>query len=196
MKKNKLYLNRPIHVEFAILDLLKVFMHQIHYACMKRKCGPTAKLLFTETDSLCYDVKTEDIYQVMSQDANLFDTSEYDQDHALYSTANKKVLEKMKDETHTIPIGKFVGVRPKMYSIMYTEKNKQMQKKTDKGIKKSATKNKSDMLATRSACMFEKKEIMASMNQIRGENHGNYLIKLYKIGLNPYDNKRYILDNG
>ena len=184
MKKNKLYLNRPIHVEFAILDLLKVFMHQIHYACMKRKCGPTAKLLFTETDSL------------MSQDANLFDTSEYDQDHALYSTANKKVLEKMKDETHTIPIGKFVGVRPKMYSIMYTEKNKQMQKKTDKGIKKSATKNKSDMLATRSACMFEKKEIMASMNQIFGENHRIYSNKLNKIGLRPYDEKRYILDDG
>ena len=195
MKKTKLYLNRPIHVEFAILDLLKVFMHQIHYACMKRKCGPTAKLLFTETDSLCYDVKTEDIYQVMSQDANLFDTSEYDQDHALYSTANKKVLEKMKDETHTIPIGKFVGVRPKMYSIMYTEKNKQMQKKTDKGIKKSATKRQI-LHASYNECMFEKKDTMASMNQIFGENHRIYSNKLNKIGLRPYDEKRYILDDG
>ena len=118
----------------------------------------------------------------MLKDANLFDTSEYD-------------FGKMKDETHGIPIEEYAGVRPKMYSIMQTAKNQQIEK-TVKGIKKSATKNKSDMLATRSACMFEKKEIMASMNQIRGENHVNYLIKLYKIGLNPYDNKRYILDNG
>ena len=77
-------------------------------------------------------MKTKDIYQDMLQDANFFDASEYDQDHPLYSTANKKVLGKMKDETHAVPIEKFVGVRPKMYSIMYMEKNKQIEKKTVK----------------------------------------------------------------
>ena len=42
-----------------------------------------------------YEMKTEYIYQDMLQDTNLFDTSEYDRDHPLYSTANEKVLGKI-----------------------------------------------------------------------------------------------------
>ena len=45
----------------------------------------------------------------------------------------------MKDETHGIPIQEFVGLRPKMYSITYTEENKEVEKKTAMGIKKSVT---------------------------------------------------------
>ena len=131
MKKTKLYLNRPIYVGFTILDLSKVLMYQFHYDYIKHKYGPTAKLLFTDTDSLCYEVKTEDIYQDMLQDANLFDTSEYDRDHPLYSTANKKVLGKMKDETHGIPIQEFVGLRPKMYIFDYVHWEQHTNRKED-----------------------------------------------------------------
>jgi hypothetical protein len=46
----------------------------------------------------------------------------------------------MKDETHGITIQEFVGLRPKMYSILYTENSKLVEKKTAKGIKKSVTK--------------------------------------------------------
>ena len=140
LKKTKLYLNRPIYVGLSILDLSKVLMYQFHYEHMKPKYGCNAKLLFTDTDSLCYEIKTDDIYQDMLQDINLFDTSEYGQSHPLYNLANKKVLGKMKDETHGIPIQEFVGLRPKMYSILYTENNKLVEKKTAKGIKKSVTK--------------------------------------------------------
>jgi hypothetical protein len=62
MKKTKLYLNRPIYVGFTILDLSNVLMYQFHYEYMKQKYGANAKLLFTDTDSLCYEVKTRDIY--------------------------------------------------------------------------------------------------------------------------------------
>ena len=47
----------------------------------------------------------------------------------------------MKDETHGIPIQEFVGLRPKMYSITYTEENKEVEKKTAMGIKKSTRRN-------------------------------------------------------
>ena len=114
-------------------------MYQFHYDYMKRKYGTKAKLLFTDTDSLCYEVKTEDIYQDMLQDIELFDTSEYAQDQPLHSPRNKKALGRMKDEMHGIPIEKFVGLRPKMFSVMYTENSKQVEKKTAKGIKKSVT---------------------------------------------------------
>ena len=110
-------------------------MYQFHYEYMKQKYGADAKLLFTVTDSLCYEVKTHDIYQDMLEDAELFDTSEYAQDHPLHSIRNKKVLGKMKDETHGIPIQEFIGLRPKMYSILYTENNKLVEKKTAEGVK-------------------------------------------------------------
>lgn len=195
MRKTKLYLNRPIYFGFTILDLSKVLMYDHHYNYMKQKYASNAKLLFTDTDSLCYEVQTVDIYQDMLEDINLFDTSEYTQDHPLHSTANKKVLGKMKDETRGIPIQEFIGLRPKMYSIKYMEDNKQVEKKTAKGIKKSVTKRKIRH-ANYKECLFEKKQSMASMNQIRSVNHQLYSIKLNKIGLSPYDDKRYILDDG
>jgi hypothetical protein len=194
MKKTKLYLNRPIYVGFTILDLSKVLMYQFHYEYMKQKYGANAMLLFTDTDSLCYEVKTRDIYQDMLEDAELFDTSEYKQDHPLHSIRNKKVLGKMKDETHGIPIQEFIGLRPKMYSIIYTEINKLVEKKTAKGIKKSVTKKKirHDNYKT---CLFDK-PTKASMNQIRSNGHEIYSIKLNKIALSPYDDKHFILEDG
>ena len=196
LKKTKLYLNRPIYVGFSILDLSEVLMYQFHYEHMKPKYGCNAKLLFTYTDSLCYEVKTDDIYQDMLQDINLPDTSEYGQSHPLYSFANKKVLGKMKDdETHGIAIQEFVGLTPKMYSILYTENDKLAEKKTAKGIKKSVTKRKIRH-ASYKECLFGKRQTMASMNQIRSERHEIYSIKLNKIGLSPYDDKRCILNDG
>ena len=71
----------------------------------------------------------------MLRDANLFDISKKERNHPLYSTANKKVLGKMKDETHGITIQEFLGLRPKMYSIMYTENNTQIERKTSKELR-------------------------------------------------------------
>ena len=77
MLKQRLYLNRPIYVGFTILDVSKTLMYDFHYNYIKKKYGKWAKLLFTDT---------------MLQ--HLFDTSEYDQEHPLYNTENKKVLGK------------------------------------------------------------------------------------------------------
>jgi hypothetical protein len=114
LKKTKLYLNRPIYVGFTILDLSKVLMYQFHHEYMKQKYGANAKLLFTDTDSLCYEVKTPNIYQDILEDPELFDTSEYAQDHPIHSVRSKKVIGKMKDETHGILIQELVGWRAKM----------------------------------------------------------------------------------
>jgi hypothetical protein len=114
LKKTKLYLNRPIYVGFTILDLSKVLMYQFHHEYMKQKYGANAKLLFTDTDSLCYEVKTPNIYQDILEDPELFDTSGYAQDHPIHSVRSKKVIGKMKDETHGILIQELVGWRAKM----------------------------------------------------------------------------------
>lgn len=112
MKKTKLYLYCPIYIGFTILDLLKVQSYQFDYDYMEHIYGTKVKLLFTDTDSPCYEVETEDIYQHVLQGIDLFNTSEYAQDLPLYSPRNKKAFGKMKDDMHGIPIEEFVGLRP------------------------------------------------------------------------------------
>ena len=59
--KVELTLNRPIYVGFAILDLSKTLMYDFHYNYIKRKY-PDSTLLFTDTDSLTYQIQTDNVY--------------------------------------------------------------------------------------------------------------------------------------
>ena len=97
-------------------------MYEFHYNYIKAKNDDRATLLFADTDSLCYSIRTNDIYRDMQEDADLFDFSEYPPDHFLYSTQNKKVLCTRKDETHSFPIIEFIRMRPKMYSLLFNNK--------------------------------------------------------------------------
>jgi hypothetical protein len=93
-------LNKPIYVGFSVLDLSKLLMYQFHYEYIVEKFGNRAKLLFTDTDSLCYAFQTDDIYRDIAPDSDRFDFSDYPKNHFLYSEINKKVIGKMKDETN------------------------------------------------------------------------------------------------
>ena len=87
---------KPIYVGFSISDLSILLMYEFHYKYINSKFN--AKLLFTDTDSLVYEIKTEDIYEDFYQDKNLFDFSDYPLDSKLFDPANKKVIGKMKDD--------------------------------------------------------------------------------------------------
>ena len=176
MTKTILYLNRPIYFRFTIFYLSKVLMYQFHYDYMKRKYGSTANVLFTDTDNICYEVKTEDVFEDILQDANLFDASEYGRDHPLYSTANKKAVGKMKDETHVIPIEEFVAWHSTK-DVFNHAHGEQHTNREAKRVKKSLTKRQI-RYASYKRYIFETKQSMASMNKIRCENHEIYSIKL------------------
>ena len=62
--KQVLVLNKPIYVGFTVLDLSKWLMYDFHYNFIKKNFSD--KLLFTDTDSLAYEIKSENVYRVLS----------------------------------------------------------------------------------------------------------------------------------
>ena len=83
---------------------------------VKAKYGDRAQLLFTDTDSLMYDIATDDVYKEMWEQKDLYDFADYPTTHVYHDKMNNKVIGKFKDETKGDPIVEFVGLRPKMYS--------------------------------------------------------------------------------
>ena len=137
MKKTELTYNKPVYLGMCILDLSKTLMYDFHYNYIKQKYEDKVKLLFTDTDSLMYEIRTEDFYKDISADVeDRFDTSDYPKDNpsGLPSGFNKKVIGMFKDEV----IDEFVGLRVKLYLFKMFEGE---ETKKCKGIKKSVVKN-------------------------------------------------------
>ena len=190
--KETLTMNRPAFVGACILDLSKTFMYDFHYNYIKYKYGDKAKLLFTDTDSLTYEIETPDAYADFIQNKDIFDNSDYNKKSPFYFDHNKKVIGKFKDEAAGIPVTEFVGLRSKMYS--YTLDNKQT-KRTAKGIKKNIIQNNLSHDNYKKVLLSDE-QIHHSMKTIRSVNHQLSSYELNKISLSCFDDKRYIHENG
>ena len=82
MGKVKVKMNKLVYLGQAILDLSKTIMYEFHYDYMKPKYNENnLKLLYMDTDSLVYDITTEDFYKDIAEDVETrFDTSGYEPD--------------------------------------------------------------------------------------------------------------------
>ena len=101
MKRVKIKFDKPIYVGLCILDLSKTLMYDFRCNYIVKRYDGKQKLLFTYTDSLAYEMKTEDFYQDISSDVEeKFDTSNYAKNHpsGVKTGPNKKVIGMMKDE--------------------------------------------------------------------------------------------------
>ena len=139
MKKTTIQLNKPIYLAMSILDLIKTLMYDLHYNYIKKKYGENANLLFTDTDSLCYELKTQDFYQDISNDVHdKFDTSNFDKDHlsGIEVSVNKKVLGMIKDEIGGKQNAEFVGLRSKLYANKMDGHEEKKCKGVEKGVVK------------------------------------------------------------
>ena len=68
MKRTKLVFNKLVHCRMSILDISRALMYEFHYNYIKKKYGDRAKLLFTDTDSLAYEIATENFNKDMRED--------------------------------------------------------------------------------------------------------------------------------
>jgi len=115
--RTRVELNEPIAVEFCILEISKLIMYRFYYENLNAKYGEKYTLLFTDTDSVCCEIVTRDLYEDFGEMLDELDTSNFDVSLLQYSTDNRRVLGKFKSETGSVAPKEFVGFRTKMYSL-------------------------------------------------------------------------------
>ena len=90
-------------------------MYDFHYNFIKKNFS--AKLLFTDTDSLTYEIKSENVYKEFYKWKDLLNFSNYSKDSKFFDDTNKNVIGKMKVEYGGVITDQFIGLKSKMYSI-------------------------------------------------------------------------------
>ncbi len=195
MEKTTVRLDKPIYLGMSILDLSKTLMYKFHYNHIKPKWEDDVGLLFTDTDSLCYEIQTDDVYKDISKDVDeWYDTSNYDKSHpsGLYSSKNKKVIGFYKDECGGKFISEFVGLKAKSYSIEMADGKTE---KKCKGVKKYVVRNHITHEDYKEF-LFSRQSQHRPMNTIRSRKHKVGSERINKTALSADDDKRIILEDG
>jgi len=190
MNKRKVVLDKPLYVGASILDLSKIHMFGFWYDTLKPKFKENIKLLFTDTDSVCFELKTKYSWEhYIPELKNQLDLSNLKGEY--YDGSNKKVLGKFKCETEGKSIKEFIGLRPKMYSLSL-EDNKE--KLTAKGVKKHKIKNELKHEHYRN-CLLNYKDKHISYHTIQSKNHKIGTYKINKVALTHCDDKRFWIND-
>ena len=65
-------------------------MYEFQYKYMRTKYDNCTNLLFTDTDSLVYEIETDDVYEDFYESKNLLDFSDYPKDSNFLILSIKK----------------------------------------------------------------------------------------------------------
>ena len=138
-KQNEVLMDKPFYLGFSVLELSKLLMYETYYDKLQPYFGQEKlQLHYMDTDSFVLSVNTKDIIKDLKNLENIFDSSNLDKNHELFSNKNKKVLGKFKIETpKSIWIDEFVCLRSKMYAFKCGNDSKNLLK----GISKCHSKN-------------------------------------------------------
>ena len=90
-------------------------MYDFHYNFIKKNFD--VKLLFTDTDCLTYEIKSENVYVEVFKWKDLFGFSNYPKDSKFFDETNKRAIGKIKDEFGGVIVIEFVGLNSKIHSI-------------------------------------------------------------------------------
>ena len=145
-------------------------MFDFHYNLIKKEFD--AKLLFTNTDFLTYEIKSEDVYEYFFKRKQLFDFSNYPKDSKFFDSTNKNVIAKMKDVSEGKIIDEFLGLKSKMQSIKNIDGE---EFNTAKGVITVTEFNEFN------ATLFNKKVLRHKMRKIQGKKHKIGICEINKI---------------
>jgi hypothetical protein len=185
-------LNSPIQVGFAVLELSKRIMFKFHYKRFLPRF-PTSTLMYTDTDSLFYAVTSmKPITEGLLTDQRWYDFSNMPSNHPLYDPSNMKVVGKFKDELAGQPMAEFIALKPKVYALKFGNK----EKKVAKGIPKAAVRQSLEFKDFQNQLAPNPQPNVIRGKGIRSYFHQLYTIETTRQGLNPVDDKRYLLTDG
>ena len=167
-----LKLNKPAYIGICILELSKVLMYEFHYDYIKNKYDNKSKQLFTDTDSLMYEIKTEVVYEDFSSDKEMSDFSNYSTKSKYHDDSNKVVIGKMKHENGGVANEEFVGLKAKLYLFLVDNNEHKKAKGVNKNIVATISHNEYKNVLLNNKC------IRRSMNRIQSKDHriGTYEI--------------------
>ena len=195
IRKSKvtLTLKKPAYVGMCILDLSKVLVYEFHYDYIKNKYGNNSGLLFTFTDSLTYDIKTEDVDEDFSKHKDMSDFSNYSVKSKYSDDSNKLVWQGKRSNSWCCwrIIEEFVGLNLKMCSFLVDDNNEHKKVKfVNKNVVETISHNEwKDVL-------LNQKFLRHSMNRIQGKNNRIGTYEINKISLFYFDDKMHILNSG
>ena len=190
--KKEIKLDKPIYLGQNILDESKILMSAFHFNFMLKHIErENIDLLFTDTDSLCYHIRKQDIFKIIGDNNEYFDLSNYPKNHELYNGTNNKVIGKFKNES-VKQIKEFVGLRSKLYSFI-TDGDDHKHNKC-KGVKKYVVESELTLDDYKNT-LYTRKSKKVIQNGIRSYNHEIFSETQNKVALSACDDKVFICDN-
>ena len=90
-KKNEVLMDKPIYLGFAVLELSKLHMFETYYDKLQPYYGrENIQLHYIDTDAFVLSVNTKDIINDLKNLEDIFDFSNLDEKHDLFSNNNKR----------------------------------------------------------------------------------------------------------
>ena len=169
-------LNKPVYVEIGILIWVKYDEPVPLWLHLKWKCI-NSRSLFTDTDSMMYEIKTEDAYEYFSKDKEMFAFSNYSAQLKYYDS-NKLVIGRKKD-----------GLKLKVFSFLVDDSSEH---KKAMGVNKNVV---STISHSEYKEVLLNKRLRHLMNKIQSKNHKIETCKINIISLSCFDDKIYIPSN-
>jgi hypothetical protein len=213
-RRGTVRLDKPIYAGQAILDSSKAIMYGFHYGVMKPLFGEQMRLLFTDTDSLAYVVRTapgHDAYAALQYVADSLDLSAFPDWHPLHSQQNARVPGKFKDELcgggQFGVMEEFVGLRAKVYAYSVAmmdprfprQQGEGREVKKLKGLKRGVVKGVIRLAEYRGMVQPMANvgaDLLHAQVVLRSRLHVISTEQQVKRSLSSYDDKRYILPCG
>lgn len=195
LQRTSILMNKPVIIGTCVLDLSKITMYKFLYEYLKPKYKDKCRVVYTDTDSFILAIETDDFYEDIRNNIDMFDTSNYSwpNDYNI-ELKNQGIDGLFKDELKGKIMIEIVGLRAKCYAIRIQNEAPHDLIKKSKGVKRSVVETKikfEDFLK----CFEEHREISCEQKTIRSMKHNLYSIEQKKIALSPCDDKRFVEKN-